>query len=225
MQQKTYWNKVANEKKFTIPVSVELLGKHITLDSAILDFGCGYGRILEELKRNGFLNLAGVDIAENSIEIAKANLPNVDFKVNTGMDIPYDDSYFEAVIISAVLTCIPSNDDQKRLISEIKRVLKPAGIVYMCDFLINKDKRNLDRYNKYRQKHGLYGIFEIGEGVVFRHHTLEWIDDLTFSFTKLLFEEKTYSTMNNHMSKGFCFVGKKDRNGKGISADCAPYGL
>ena len=54
MQQKTYWNKVANEKKFTIPVQMELLREYLTSDSAILDFSCGYGRILEELKRNGF---------------------------------------------------------------------------------------------------------------------------------------------------------------------------
>lgn len=209
MEQKAYWNNVASEKKFTIPVSMELLREYLRLDSAILDFGCGYGRILEELKRGGFLNLAGVDIAENMIEIAKANLPDVDLKVNTGVEIPYDDSYFEGVIISAVLTCIPGDDDQKKLIAEIKRVLKPDGIVYICDFLINEDRRNLDRYDKYMQKHGLYGIFEIDGAVILRHHTLEWIDELTSSFTKLFFEEKTFATMNSHVSNGFCFVGKR----------------
>ena len=209
MRQKEYWNKVANEKKFTISVSMELLKKYLTPSSRILDFGCGYGRILQELKKNGFLNLVGVDIAENMIEIAKANLPGIDFKTNVGTDIPYDDSYFDCVIAAAVLTCIPGNDDQKRLVAEIKRVLKLDGIVYICDFLINQDQRNINRYDKYKQKHGPYGIFEIGEGVVLRHHTLEWIDNLTSSFTKLLFEEKTFTTMNNHISNGFCFIGKK----------------
>ena len=209
MLQKAYWNGVASEKKFTIPVSVELLREYLVPDSAILDFGCGYGRIPEELKRGGFLNLAGVDIAENMIEIAKANLPDLDLKVNTGVEIPYGNSYFEGVLISAVLTCIPGDENQKRLIAEIERVLKPGGIVYICDFLINKDQRNLNRYDKYKQKHGLYGIFEIDGAVILRHHTLEWIDDLTLPFTKLLLKEKTFVTMNGHVSNGFCFVGKR----------------
>ena len=42
-----------------------------------------------------------------------------------------------------------------------------------------------------------------------RHHPFEWISELTSSFTKLLFEEKTYTTMNGHISKGFCFIGRK----------------
>ena len=208
MQHKAYWNMVAGDRKFTIPVSMELFRERLTPDSAILDFGCGYGRVLEELNRNGFLNLAGVDISEKMIEIAKTNLPNVDFKINNGVDIPYEDSYFEAVIISAVLTCISGNDDQKKLITEIKRVLKPGGIVIIYDFLINDDQRNLDRYDKYKQKHGTYGIFELDDGVTLRHHRLEWIDELTSTFTKVLFEKKTFVTMNDHNANGFCFVGK-----------------
>ena len=209
MEQKTYWNKVAGEKTFTIPVSMELLKKYLTPTSRILDFGCGHGRILVELQKNGFLNLSGVDISENMIEIAKTELANVNFKTNLSTDIPYDDSYCDCVIAAAVLTCIPGSHNQKKLVAEIERVLKADGIVYVCDFLVNQDRRNIERYNKYKDKYSDYGVFEIAEGVVLRHHTVEWIDELTSSFVKLLFEKRTFITMNGHTSNGFCFVGKR----------------
>lgn len=209
MEQRAYWDRVAGEKKFTIPVSMELFRERLGADAAILDLGCGYGRVLQELKGCGFLNLAGVDFSEKMIEVAKANLPGVDLKVNTGSEIPYGDGCFDAVIITAVLTCIPGDDEQKRLIAGIERVLKPGGTVYIYDFLINKDQRNLERYDKYKQKYGKYGVFELDDAVTLRHHTLEWINELTSSFTKLLFEEKIFDTMHSHQSRGFCFVGKR----------------
>jgi len=208
-KQKAYWDKVAGYKRFTTPVPMELLKKYLRPDSRILDFGCGQGKILQQLESEGFLNLSGVDISGNMIEIAGKNLPDADFKVNTGVMIPYNDSSFDCVIAAAVLTCVISSNDQGKLIAEIKRVLKPEGLVYINDFLINNDNRNIDRYEKYEKKYGVYGVFEIEEGLAMRHHTLEWISELTSSFTRLLFEEKIYTTMNGHISKGFCFIGAK----------------
>ena len=212
MQQKEYWNRVAREKRFTIPVSVKSLKKYLNSDSVILDFGCGYGRILQQLKSEGFLNLSGVDISERMIEIAKKKLPDMDLRINTGINIPYNDSYFDGVIAAAVLTCIISSNDQRELVAEIKRVLRPGGVVYINDFLINNDERNIKRYEKYKKQYGVYGVFEIEQGTALRHHTLEWINDLTSAFGRLLFEKKTFTTMYGHVSKGFCFIGRKQVN-------------
>lgn len=209
-KQKAYWNKVAEYKRFTIPVPIEILKKYLSPDSRILDFGCGYGRILQQLKTEGFPNLSGVDISGNMIEIARQKLPDADLKINTGVNIPYNDSDFDGVIATAVLTCIINNNEQKNLIAEIKRVLRPEGLVYISDFLINDDERNINRYKNYEKKYGVYGVFEIEQDLALRHHTPEWINELTSSFTKLLFEEKTFVTMDGHISKGFCLIGRKD---------------
>lgn len=208
-KQKAYWDKVAGYKNFTTPLSVELLKQYLRPDSRILDFGCGQGRILQQLKNEGFLNLSGVDISKNMIGISGKNLPGADFRVNSGVTIPYNDSSFDCVIIAAVLTCIISSDEQRKLLAEIKRILVPEGLVYINDFLINDDQRNISRYEEYEKKYGIYGVFEIEEGVTMRHHKLDWISELTSSFTKLLFEEKMYTTMNGHVSEGFCFIGVK----------------
>ena len=65
-----------------------------------------------------------------------------------------------------------------QIINEIYRVLKPGGIIYINDFLLNEDKRNKERYEKYKDKYGVYGAFELSEGGRFRHHTEKWIDEL-----------------------------------------------
>ena len=61
----------------------------------------------------------------------------------------------------AVLTCIAKDDDQKKLMGEVYRVLKPKGVLYMTDFLINEDQRNVDRYNASLEKLGIYGALNI----------------------------------------------------------------
>lgn len=62
-QQKQYWDKVAYEKEFRTPLQIDLLQRYLRPDAAILDYGCGYGRILSELYAAGYRHLAGVDIS------------------------------------------------------------------------------------------------------------------------------------------------------------------
>jgi ubiquinone/menaquinone biosynthesis C-methylase UbiE len=74
----------------------------------------------------------------------------------------------------AVLTYIPSDDDQRVLLAEVRRVLRPEGILYISDLLINTDLRNLERYERDADQFGVYGVFELPEGVIVRHHREEW---------------------------------------------------
>ena len=58
----------------------------------------------------------------------------------------------------------------ERMNSEIRRVLRPGGILYVNDFLLFTDDRNKARYEKFNNKYGEYGVFELPEGAVCRHH-------------------------------------------------------
>ena len=49
LDQKKYWDKVAEEKKFPTPFQIEEFEKHVLKEMNILDVGCGYGRTLNEL--------------------------------------------------------------------------------------------------------------------------------------------------------------------------------
>lgn len=208
--QKNYWNKMADSKNFTTPFQFEIFSRYISKDASILDIGCGYGRTLHELYQRGYTNLTGTDFSRNMIERGKLQYPHVKLECTDSKTLTYDDDSFDSIILLAVLTSIISDEDQRALISEIKRVLKPKGILYVNDFLINSDERNVKRYNVYKDKFHKYGVFELPEGAIMRHHSIEWIKELTGCFEEVGFEEMSYTTMNGNTSRGFYYLGRNE---------------
>ena len=208
MEQKEYWNNVSEKKEFTTPFQAEEFTKYVGPESRILDMGCGYGRTLDELYHCGYRNLIGIDFSSGMIERGKSLFPYLDLRVKEDSRIALPDASVDAVILFAVLTCIQSNEEQLNLIQEIKRVLVPGGILYVNDFLLNNDARNLARYEQYKDTYGIYGVFELPEGAVCRHHDESWIKELLSDFAVLKYNRLTFTTMNGHQSNGFYFIGR-----------------
>jgi hypothetical protein len=75
--------------------------------------------------------------------------------------------------------------------------------------LIKTDDRNLERYSGFKDKYNLYGVFELPEGALVRHHSEEHIFKLLNGFEKIIYEKVIYTTMNGNKSNGFYFIGKK----------------
>ena len=67
------------------------------------------------------------------------------------------------------------------------------------------------RYERDAEAYGCYGVFELPEGVVVRHHQREWIAELMSPFEELEFEPFTVTTMNGNASNAFQYLGRKDR--------------
>jgi len=208
-EQETYWDGVSEEKEFTLPLQMGEFEKHVSREMAVLDIGCGYGRTLNDLHDAGFENLFGVDFSQGMIDRGHRLHPYLDLLKNNGGTLPFDDGAFDAVILIAVLTCIAESEGQRGLISEIERVLKDDGILTINDYLLNTDRRNIERYDKAKDKYGVYGIFELPEGAVVRHHTREHVFDITAGFDRLAFETVVYTTMNGNKSNGFYYIGRK----------------
>ncbi len=207
--QQKYWDEVAEEKEFPTPFPLTQFKKHVPPEMNILDVGCGYGRTLNELYKNGFNNLLGVDFSERMINRGLRLHPHLKLIKNNGDDLPFSDNSFDTVLLIGVLTSNIQNETQKGLISEISRVLKDNGIIYISDFLLNDDERNLKRYEKFEDKYGIYGVFELPEGVILRHHTKKYILKLTEDYKKMYFENTVFNTMNGNKSNGFYYIGKK----------------
>ena len=209
MEQKDYWDSVSKQKEFTTPFQSTAFKKIVPENAVILDIGCGYGRTLDELYQAGYHNLIGMDFSKGMIERGRAQYPYLDLRVKENDSITLPDQSVDAVILFAVLTCITENKKQTDLINEIYRILKPGGILYVNDFLINSDERNTTRYQQFCQKYGTYGIFELPEGAVCRHHDEKWIHKLLSDFNTLNYELLTFTTMNGHKSNGFYYIGRK----------------
>jgi len=218
--QVNYWDRVAHEKRFSHPLRVEWLERYLKNPrAAILDYGCGYGRTLAELSVAGYENPFGVDFSEAMLARARVailrtnelqtNSLSPGLARNDGHSLPFKNDSFDAVLLFAVLTCIPDNNEQRYLLAEVERVLRPGGLLYVSDVLINNDQRNRERYDRDAERFGCYGVFELPEGVVVRHHEREWIDELTSPFQQLEFEPFTVTTMNGNASAAFQYLGRK----------------
>jgi len=207
--QEKYWDEMAEEKEFPTPFPMAHFKKYATNEMDILDVGCGYGRTLNELHENGFKNLTGVDFSKGMVKRGLRLYPYLKLLKSNGDDLPFPDHTFDAVLLIGVLTSNIQTEHQQKLILEISRVLNKEGILYISDFLLNDDHRNLNRYQKYGDEYGIYGVFELPEGVVLRHHSPEHIMNLTEGYEKLYFEKTIFNTMNGNKSNGFYYIGRK----------------
>jgi SAM-dependent methyltransferase len=71
----TYYAEIGpNEVSETL---ADVLSHYCTDDAKILEVGCGCGRHLEHLRRNGFENLAGVDINEDAFDVMADHYPRL----------------------------------------------------------------------------------------------------------------------------------------------------
>ena len=204
-----YWNDVSSSKIFTHPINIDKFSSLISKDASILDFGCGYGRTCNELYKLGFHNTIGIDSSKNMIERGHKENPHLILETSKEKSLSYGSNTFDAILLFAVLTCVPSNEGQQALINELYRVLKPGGIIYVSDYWLQSDERNLNRYNAFKDKYGIYGIFELPEGAIVRHHEKAWILSLLKKFYIIELFDIDVTTMNGNKSIGFQYMGKK----------------
>ena len=210
MDQKLYWNNVAPVKEFTTPFQMDIFKKYVNKDADILDIGCGYGRTLNELYNNGYKNCIGIDFSEKMIEKGKNIYPYLRLETIKNGEIEYSDNSFDAVILLAVFTCIIKDEEQIALLHKIKKILKQNGILYINDFLLNDDERNIKRYKEYEIKYKNYGIFELPEGAIVRHHNKIWVKECLKIYKELEYREIEYITMNGNKSNGYYYIGKNN---------------
>ena len=205
-----YWDRVAQEKRFSHPLRLDWLAEYLKNPLArILDYGCGYGRTLAQLYQVNYQNAVGTDFSEAMLGRARREVPNSIVIRNDGKNLPFKSGTIDAVLLLAVLTCIPNDSDQEVLIREVERVLCPGGLLYVSDLLVNDDLRNRERYERDAERFNCYGVFELPEGVIVRHHRRAWIEGLTGSFDQLKNEPFTVTTMNGNPSSAFQYLGRK----------------
>lgn len=162
---------------------------------------------MNELYNSGYKNLVGADTAIEMINRGKREFPYLEFVKCTDV-LPFEDNTFDAVILFGVLCSAVSDDTHINLINEIKRVLKPNGIVYVNDFLINTSNTYKLRYKKYEKEFGVYGIYKTNDGGILRHHTEKYILELLKCFDNLEYKKLKFKTVSGNVSNGFYFIGR-----------------
>lgn len=205
--QLEYWNTAGTQKPFAHPLNLRRVRQWISDEGRILDYGCGYGRTLGELFNEGYEHLIGLDFSPAMIAAARARFPEIQFEEVHSLTIPLPDASVDGVLLFSVLTCIPTDEGQQTLMRELRRVLNRGGLLYISDLWLQTDERNVARYERDEQKYGIYGVFDLPEGVTVRHHDPRWIETLTSDFELVALDDIEVVTMNGNPAKAFQWFG------------------
>ncbi len=105
----------------------------------VLDLGCGPGHISLALSRAVAPGeLYGIDIEPTQVELcrglaAEFGIASATFEVADVARLPFDDDFFDAVNCCDILAYVP---DTSAVLSEVRRVLKPGGIVHCREMIV-----------------------------------------------------------------------------------------
>lgn len=94
--------------------------------ASVLDAGCGDGYGAYKLNLEGF-RVTGMDLSSDMIEIAQSrSTDKLEFKVGDLSDLPFEERHFEGVM---AINSLEWTEEPLRALNEIKRVLKPSGLL------------------------------------------------------------------------------------------------
>lgn len=106
----------------------------------VLDLGSGAGFdcFLASKRVGDTGKVIGVDMTEEMIEKAKSNAEkngyrNVEFRLGEIENLPIDDNSIDVAISNCVINLVP---DKEKAFSEIHRVLRSGGKIYLSDIVL-----------------------------------------------------------------------------------------
>lgn len=110
-------------------------------DKIVLDFGCGTGKFIPQFAPVSEKYIA-TDISDSQLKVAREkakNFSNVEVIKTERSKLPFEDDSVDVVFSSWVLGSIRDLELRKQILSELKRVLKPGGTIYLADNDIGGD--------------------------------------------------------------------------------------
>jgi len=114
----------------------QILRGNIAPGMRVLDAGCGYGRNLVHLLREGCevfavdADAAGVEHVRKLSASLATGLPSKNFQVAPIEDLPFPDGFADVVICSAVLHFARDDQHFLAMLRELWRVLKAGGMLF-----------------------------------------------------------------------------------------------
>jgi SAM-dependent methyltransferase len=114
----------------------QILRGNITSEMRVLDAGCGYGRNLVHLLRQGCevfavdANAEGVDHVRALAAQLAPDLPATNFRVGPIEKMDFPDDFADVVICSSVLHFARDEAHFLAMLKELWRVLRPGGMLF-----------------------------------------------------------------------------------------------
>lgn len=100
--------------------------------SAVLDIGCGSGKLGAAISAIGVPDVWGIDASLYQLKIAGRELPGLKLVQGLAERTPFDDSRFDGVAACFLFHELPAHAQDSVLV-ETHRVLRPGGRVVICE--------------------------------------------------------------------------------------------
>lgn len=112
--------------------------------NTILDYGCGSGKLTNELSKLNGAEVYGIDISKDAITIAKSRDKKSKYILIPEERHLLDKKIFDIIICSFLFVTINEYKHFLSLINEMKSILKTNGKLYIFEF--NLEALGLDFY-------------------------------------------------------------------------------
>ncbi|EGU60369.1 type 11 methyltransferase [Vibrio nigripulchritudo ATCC 27043] len=186
------WDSVADTVNFNLKISINEFLAAVPFGSKILDFGCGYGRITKQLSDLGYSDVVGIDSSKEMVSRGISEDPELDLRHSSTEVLPFSGGEFDSIVLCAVLTCIPEQNSRNNVLSELRRVLKPQGVIYLAEFCSDQSLR-----------------FMSGTGVSMWHSSKSELERLLKDFKIESSKVVDTPTMSGHESKASHIIAQK----------------
>jgi SAM-dependent methyltransferase len=114
----------------------QILRGNIAPGMRVLDAGCGYGRNLVHLLREG-CEIFAIDLDHDGVEHVRrlsaslgTGFPVENFQVAPIEQIPFPDAFADVVICNSVLHFARDEEHFRAMLAELWRVVKPGGMLF-----------------------------------------------------------------------------------------------
>lgn len=166
-------------------------------NAEVLELACGPGNITKYLlSRKPDLNVFGIDLAPNMVELAKQNNPSAKFEVMDCRQIKNLNTKYDAAMCGF---CLPylSKEETLKLIYDCSQLLNDGGLIYISTME--------DYYSKSAYKKGSQG------DEIFMHYHEEsyLVKSLAENGFKIEFTDRKNSTSNNEPVVDLILIAKK----------------
>ena len=114
----------------------QILRGNIAAGMRVLDAGCGYGRNLVHLLREGCevfaldADAAGVEHVRKLSAALETGLPEENFRVGPIEEMPFPDGFADVVLCNSVLHFARDEGQFRAMLAELWRVVRPGGMLF-----------------------------------------------------------------------------------------------
>lgn len=201
----SFYDNTKDNFVFSTPLYTDIIEEFTDPSSHILDFGCGYWRVLDDLSQKWYTDLCWIDASKKMIQ--RAQQYNWDINYAHSTDIHHFKQAYDCIVLNNVLVNICFEGQQNILLKKAWEILKKWWTIIIIDFIISSHQKYIDEYQKNLAKYGENGIYE-KKWCLFKHNTPERIAELRSFFPDNSYSEHTVSSLWGTEINQFIIVWK-----------------